>query len=149
MNDLQQQLDKFFQNNSLGYARDPRTMAYKKLQKNTQGMDREQIEAFVNANLMIPHSQYKMALANLISFLRKYDEATKLREVRQLQKIAGIIKEWHPDDPSSINIDDIEDEDPDDYDDISEEDDYSDDDNDADESSDDESEDTDAMGGIN
>ena len=72
-------------------------MAYAKLRKNTQGMDREQIGSFIDANLFIPHSQYKMALSNLISFLRKYDEMNKLNEVRQLQKIAGILKEWHPD----------------------------------------------------
>lgn len=45
----------------------------------------------------------------------------QLNEVKQLQKIAGILKEtWHPDDPSSTEIDDTE-EDPDDFDDISEE----------------------------
>jgi hypothetical protein len=185
MLDFQQQLDQFFQGNDRGYPRDPRRMAYAKLRKNTLGMDREQLEAFVNANLFIPHSQYKMALANLISFLRKYDEMNKLNEVRRFQKIAGILKEsfdpdapqsnsyedvidwldqlypdasqyseflagfekelqhltpeeraewiakfkrdfgeslneWHPDDPSSIDIDDIRDEDPEDYDDMSE-----------------------------
>jgi hypothetical protein len=73
-------------------------MAYAKLQKNTQGMDREQLEAFINANLFIPHSQYKMALGNLIQFLQKQDKMSKLNEVKQFQKIAGLIKEtWHPD----------------------------------------------------
>ena len=44
-----------------------------------------------------------------------------INEVKQLQKIAGILKEtWHPDDPASVDMDDMEDEDPDDYDDISE-----------------------------
>ena len=143
MLDFQQQIDKFFQDNDRGYPRDPRKLAYKKLQKNTQGMDREQIEAFVTANLTIPHSQYKMALGNLIQFLRKYDDMNKLNEVKQFQKIAGLLNEnWHPDDPAGVDLDDIEDRDPEDFDDISEDDDY-------DESSDSESEDTDAMGGIN
>ena len=62
-------LDQFFQDNDRGYPRDPRRLAYKKLQKNIQGMDREQLEAFIKANLFIPHSQYKMALGNLIQFL--------------------------------------------------------------------------------
>jgi hypothetical protein len=45
-----------------------------------------------------------------------------INEVKQLQKIAGILKEtWHPDDPASTEIDGTE-EDPDDFDDISEED---------------------------
>jgi hypothetical protein len=44
-----------------------------------------------------------------------------INEVKQLQKIAGILKEtWHPDDPASTEIDDTE-EDPEDFDDISEE----------------------------
>jgi hypothetical protein len=61
----------------------------------------------------------------------------KLDEVKQFQKIAGLINEnWHPDDPADVDLDDIEDADPDDYDDISED------------ESDSESGDTDAMGGI-
>ena len=61
-----------------------------------------------------------------------------INEIKQFQKIAGLINEnWHPDDPASVDIDDIEDADPDDYDDISED------------ESDSESGDTDAMGGIN
>lgn len=45
-----------------------------------------------------------------------------INEVKQFQKIAGLLNEnWHPDDPASVDVDDIEDEDPDDYDDISEE----------------------------
>ena len=116
-------LEQFFNDNDKGYLRDPRRMAYAKLRKNVQGMDREQLEAFVNANLMIPHSQYKMALGNLIQFLNKQDKMNKLNEVKQFQKIAGLINEnWHPDDPASVDMDDIEDEDPEDYDDISEDD---------------------------
>ena len=107
MLDLQAQLDKFFQNNSLGYARDPRTMAYKKLQKNIQGMDREQLEAFINANLMIPHSQYKMALGNLIQFLQKQDGMKKLNEVKQFQKLAGLLKEYIESDPETIDYNDV------------------------------------------
>jgi hypothetical protein len=100
-------------------------MAYAKLQKNTQGMDREQLEAFITANLFIPHSQYKMALGNLIQFLKKQDQMSKLNEVKQFQKIAGLINEnWHPDDPASVDMDDIEDEDPEDFDDVSEDADY-------------------------
>lgn len=122
MNDLQQNLDQFFQDNDRGYPRDPRRLAYKKLQKNIQGMDREQLEAFIKANLFIPHSQYKMALGNLIQFLKKQDQMNKLNEVKRFQKIAGLLKEnWHPDDPSAVDTDDIEDQDPDDFDDISEE----------------------------
>ena len=63
-----------------------------------------------------------------------------ISEIKQFQKIAGLLKEtWHPDDPASVDVDDIEDKDPDDYDDISEDDSeaYS------------ESGNTDAMGGIN
>jgi len=86
-------LDQFFKDNQRGYLRDPRRMAYAKLQKNTQGMDREQLEAFINANLFIPHSQYKMALGNLIQFLKKQDQVNKLNEVRQFQKLAGLLKE--------------------------------------------------------
>lgn len=45
---------------------------------------------------------------------------TQLNEVKQLQKIAGILKETeHPDDTSSNEIDDAE-ENPDDFDDVSE-----------------------------
>jgi hypothetical protein len=118
-------LEQFFKNNQRGYLRDPRRMAYAKLQKNTQGMDREQLEAFITANLFIPHSQYKMALGNLIQFLQKQDKMSKLNEVKQFQKIAGLIKEsWHPDDPASVDMDDMEDEDPEDFDDISEDADY-------------------------
>ena len=62
-------LEQFFNDNDKGYLRDPRRMAYAKLRKNVQGMDREQLEAFIKANLFIPHSQYKMALGNLIQFL--------------------------------------------------------------------------------
>ena len=44
-----------------------------------------------------------------------------ISEVKQFQKIAGLLKEtWHPDDPASVDVDDIEDKDPDDYDDVSE-----------------------------
>jgi hypothetical protein len=60
-------------------------MAYAKLQKNTQGMDREQLEAFITANLFIPHSQYKMALGNLIQFLKN-----KLRGKKQ----EGVLWGW-------------------------------------------------------
>lgn len=119
MLDFQQQLDKFFRDNDRGYPRDPRKLAYKKLQKNTEGMDREQIEAFVTANLMIPHSQYKMALGNLIEFLRKYDNMNKLNEIEQFKKLAGLLRETEGEGT------------------------------DYDESSDSESDDTDAMGGIN
>ena len=119
-------LEQFFNDNDKGYLRDPRRMAYAKLKKNVQGMDREQLEAFIKANLFIPHSQYKMALGNLIQFLNKQDKVRSLNEVKQFQKIAGLINEnWHPDDPASVDMDDRE-EDPDDYDDISE-DDYSED----------------------
>jgi hypothetical protein len=46
-------------------------------------------------------------------------------EIKQFQKLAGLIKEsWHPDDPASVNMDDIEDEDPEDFDDVSEDADY-------------------------
>ena len=132
-------LEQFFNDNDKGYLRDPRRMAYTKLRKNIQGMDREQLEAFIKANLFIPHSQYKMALGNLINFLDKQNNMKKLDEVKQFQKIAGLINEnWHPDDPADIDLDGIEDADPDDYDDISE------DDNEAYS----ESGNTDAMGGI-
>lgn len=48
-----------------------------------------------------------------------------IEEVRQFQKIAGILKEtWHPDDPSAIGMDDIEDQDLEDFDDVSEDADY-------------------------
>jgi hypothetical protein len=61
-----------------------------------------------------------------------------INEVKQFQKIAGLLNEnWHPDDPASIDLDDMEDEDPEDFDDISED------------ESDSESGNTDAMGGIN
>ena len=44
-----------------------------------------------------------------------------INEIKQFQKIAGLLKEtWHPDDPASVDVDDIEDKDPDDYDDVSE-----------------------------
>jgi hypothetical protein len=86
-------LEQFFNDNDRGYLRDPRRMAYAKLRKNIQGMDREQLEAFIKANLMIPHSQYKMALGNLINFLDKQNNMKKLDEVKQFQKIAGILKE--------------------------------------------------------
>jgi hypothetical protein len=86
-------LEQFFKDNQRGYPRDPRRMAYAKLQKNTQGMDREQLEAFIKANLFIPHSQYKMALGNLIQFLQKQDQMSQLNEVRQFQKLAGLLKE--------------------------------------------------------
>jgi glutaredoxin-related protein len=88
-------LEQFFKGKDLGYARDPRRMAYAKLQKNTQGMDREQLEAFIKANLFIPHSQYKMALGNLIQFLKKQDQMNQLNEVKQFQKIAGIRAEGY------------------------------------------------------
>ena len=95
-------LDQFFQDNDRGYPRDPRRLAYKKLQKNIQGMDREQLEAFIKANLFIPHSQYKMALGNLIQFLKKQDQMNQLNEVEQLKKLAGLIKEDdYSEDPSS------------------------------------------------
>jgi hypothetical protein len=118
-------LEQFFKDNQRGYPRDPRRMAYAKLQKNTQGMDQEQLEAFITANLFIPHSQYKMALGNLIQFLKKQDQMSKLNEVKQFQKIAGLINEnWHPDDPASVDMDDMEEEDPEDFDDVSEDADY-------------------------
>jgi hypothetical protein len=88
-------LEQFFKDNQRGYPRDPRRMAYAKLQKNTQGMDQEQLEAFITANLFIPHSQYKMALGNLIQFLKKQDQMSKLNEVKQFQKIAGIVTEGY------------------------------------------------------
>jgi hypothetical protein len=88
-------LEQFFKDNDRGYPRDPRRMAYAKLRKNTQGMDREQLEAFINANLFIPHSQYKMALGNLIKFLQKQDQMSKLNEIKQFQKIAGIVTEGY------------------------------------------------------
>ena len=94
-------LEQFFKGKDLGYARDPRRMAYAKLQKNTQGMDREQLEAFIKANLMIPHSQYKMALGNLIQFLKKQDQMNQSNEVKQFQKIAGIKEDDYSEDPSS------------------------------------------------
>ena len=48
-----------------------------------------------------------------------------LNEVKQLQKLAGLLKEtWHPDDPSAVDMDDIGDEDPEDFDDVSEDADY-------------------------
>ena len=86
-------LEQFFNANDKGYPRDPRRLAYAKLKKNVQGMDREQLEAFIKANLFIPHSQYKMALGNLIQFLNKQDQMNKLNEVRQFQKLAGLLKE--------------------------------------------------------
>lgn len=89
-------LEQFFKNNQRGYPRDPRRMAYNKLQKNTQGMDREQLEAFIKANLFIPHSQYKMALGNLIQFLNKQDQMKKLNEVEKFKKLAGLLKESYP-----------------------------------------------------
>lgn len=102
MNDFQQQLDQFFKDNDRGYPRDPRRMAYAKLRKNIQGMDREQLEAFIKANLFIPHSQYKMALGNLIKFLNKQKEMNKLNEVEQFRKLAGLLKEDdYSEDPSS------------------------------------------------
>ena len=95
-------LDQFFRDNDRGYPRDPRRLAYKKLQKNIQGMDREQLEAFIKANLFIPHSQYKMALGNLIQFLKKQDQMNQLNEVEQLKKLAGLKKEDdYSEDPSS------------------------------------------------
>lgn len=113
-------LEQFFKDNDRGYPRDPRRMAYAKLKKNIQGMDREQLEAFIKANLSIPHSQYKMALGNLIKFLNKQDQVNQLNEVKQFQKLAGLLKE----DDYGVGTD------------------YG-------ESSDSESDDTDAMGGIN
>lgn len=95
-------LEKFFNDNDRGYPRDPRRMAYAKLKKNIQGMDREQLEAFIKANLFIPHSQYKMALGNLIQFLNKQDQMNQLSEVEQLRKLAGLLKEDdYSEDPSS------------------------------------------------
>ena len=68
-------------------------------------------------------------------------------DTKRLQELAGILNEsWHPDDPAGVDIDDIEDKDPEDFDDISKEEGEG---TDYDESSDSESEDTDAMGGIN
>ena len=90
-------LEQFFKDNQKGYPGDPRRMAYVKLQKNTQGMDREQLEAFINANLFIPHSQYKMALGNLIKFIQKQDQMSKLSEIKQFKKIAGLLKEGYAD----------------------------------------------------
>ena len=80
MNNFQQQLDQFFQDNDKGYPRDPRRLAYKKLQKNIEGMDEDEVQAFIKANLFIPHSQYKMALGNLIQLINKLE----------LQRKAGI-----------------------------------------------------------
>jgi hypothetical protein len=90
-------LEQFFKDNQRGYPRDPRRMAYAKLQKNTQGMDREQLEAFITANLFIPHSQYKMALGNLIQFLKKQDQMSKLNEIKEFKKLAGLLKEGYAD----------------------------------------------------
>jgi hypothetical protein len=140
-------LEQFFNDNDRGYPRDPRRMAYAKLKKNIEGMNREQLEAFIKANLFIPHSQYKMALGNLIQFLNKQDSMSKLNEVKQFQKIAGILREnWHPDDPAGSDVGDGSEVDPEDFDDISETEGEG---TDYDESSDSESDDTDAMGGIN
>jgi uncharacterized protein YuzE len=48
-----------------------------------------------------------------------------IKEVQQFKKIAGLINEsWHPDDPASVDMDDMEDEDPEDFDDVSEDADY-------------------------
>ena len=45
-----------------------------------------------------------------------------IQEVKHFQKIAGILKEtWHPDDPAGLDVGDSPEEDPDDFDDISEE----------------------------
>ncbi len=99
-------LEQFFKDNQRGYPRDPRRMAYAKLQKNTQGMDREQLEAFITANLFIPHSQYKMALGNLIQFLKKQDQMSKLNEVEQFKKLAGILKEDDYSENPSSDMDD-------------------------------------------
>lgn len=99
-------LDQFFQDNDRGYPRDPRRLAYKKLQKNIQGMDREQLEAFIKANLFIPHSQYKMALGNLIQFLKQQDQMNQLNEVEQLKKLAGLIKEDDYSENPSSDMDD-------------------------------------------
>lgn len=47
------------------------------------------------------------------------------KEITRFMKLAGLIKEsWHPDDSSHVDLDDINDEDPEDYDDISEDADY-------------------------
>ena len=146
MSDLQQQLNQFFKDNNRGYPRDPRRMAYAKLRKNIAGKNEDEIKAFIDANLFIPHSQYKMALANLIKLMDKHKQTSQLNEVRQFQKLAGLLKEtWHPGDLSHVDLDDIEDEDPEDFDDISETEGEG---TDYDESSDSESDDTDAMGGI-
>jgi hypothetical protein len=52
-----------------------------------------------------------------------------INEVKQFQKIAGLISEnWHPDDPASVDMDDMGDEDPEDMDDPSEGADYESDD---------------------
>ena len=43
-----------------------------------------------------------------------------IKEVQQFKKIAGLINEnWHPDDPASVDLDDIEDQDPENFDDES------------------------------
>ena len=48
-------------------------------------------------------------------------EKQRINEVKQLQKIAGILKEtWHPDDPAGIDVGDGSEKDPDDFDDLSE-----------------------------
>lgn len=99
-------LEQFFKDGQRGYPRDPRRMAYAKLQKNTQGMDREQLEAFIKANLFIPHSQYKMALGNLIQFLKKQDQMNQLNEVQQFRKLAGLLKEDDYSENPSSDMDD-------------------------------------------
>jgi hypothetical protein len=49
------------------------------------------------------------------------DRKMSEKEINRFMKLAGLIKEtWHPDDPSSVDIDDISDEDPEDFDDVSE-----------------------------
>jgi hypothetical protein len=48
-----------------------------------------------------------------------------INEVKRFQKLAGLINEnWHPDDPASVDMDDMEDKDPEDFDDVSEDADY-------------------------
>lgn len=56
------------------------------------------------------------AVEGLKCKLNVYFSDSHLYEIWQ----AGEMNEWHPDDPASVDVDDIEDKDPDDYDDVSE-----------------------------
>jgi hypothetical protein len=60
------------------------------------------------------------AVEGLKCKLNVYFSDSHLYEIWQ----AGEMNEWHPDDPSSVDLDDMEDEDPEDFDDVSEDADY-------------------------